>query len=372
MINKNILKQIKNDDKIFNKKLKEDFLLPEYNSSTHYKELTRSKYFQALIVLRHYFKVISDYYFGVENKAKNVDLFMITSSVSSPMGPGSDSEVIPIKFGEVDSFLVDSSQFGFEPLLMNGLDIVYCYLPSMRGENPDKRHLNQFFHCEAEIKGDINKLLPIIEGYIKTVSKLFLSMPNIIKCLSLDSKVSLDAFRNISIAKEFPQITFDEAVDLLLKNGKGDLVRVTESGRDISSGGEIEVMKILGLKIPLWIKNYDRDRVPFYQKPDSYNKDKAINADLIFPPLIDGSFGGEIVGCGQRQDNDQEMLESLKRQNIPSKSYDWYIDLRKLPNYQITSGFGLGVERLITWALCRDNIRDAIIYPRLKNNITYP
>ena len=71
------------------------------------------------------------------------------------MGPGSDSEVIPIKFGKYNSFLVDSSQFGFEPLLLNKLDKVYCYLPSMRGENPDKRHLNQFFHCEAEIKGTL-------------------------------------------------------------------------------------------------------------------------------------------------------------------------------------------------------------------------
>lgn len=75
---------------------------------------------------------------------------MLTPSVSSPTGPISDSEVIKIKFGKYDSYLVDSSQFGFEPLLLNRLDRVYCYLPSMRGENPDKRHLNQFFHCEPK------------------------------------------------------------------------------------------------------------------------------------------------------------------------------------------------------------------------------
>ena len=89
-------------------------------------------------------------------------------------------------------------------------------------------------------------------------------------------------------------------------------------------------------------------RVSFYQAPDPDNANKVINADLIFPPIIKDAFGGEIVGCGQRQDNCQKMLESLSRQNIKSEHYEWYINLRKLPTYKITSGFGLGVERFIT------------------------
>ena len=87
--------------------------------------------------MRHYIKIASDYYFGVECGAKNIDLFMLTPSVSSPMGPASDSEPNLIKFGKYNSNLVDSSQFGLEPLLLNGIDMVYCYMPSMRGENPD-------------------------------------------------------------------------------------------------------------------------------------------------------------------------------------------------------------------------------------------
>lgn len=112
--------------------------------------------------------------------------------------------------------------------------------------------------------------------------------------------------------------------------------------------------------------------MPFYQKPNPENTDQVINADLIFPPLLENSFGGEIVGCGQRQDNEQEMRESLDRQGISSDSYLWYINLRSLANYKTTSGFGIGIERFITWALCRDNIRDTILYPRLKNVSTFP
>ena len=123
--------------------------------------------------------------------------------------------------------------------------------------------------------------------------------------------------------------------------------------------------------LPFWITDFDRDRVPFYQKPDA-SGEKVLCADLIFPPIIEGSFGGEIVGAGQRQDNVSEMEESILRQNISQEPYQWYIDLRNNNQYRETSGFGLGIERFIAWSLCFDNIRDAIIYPREINKDMNP
>ncbi len=365
-------KQIRSADAMFENTDFEHFILPKYDSKTHYLELTRSGYFHALITLRHYIKAVSDYYFAVEHKALSIDLFMLTSSISSPMGPGSDSEPLPIKFGRFNSNLVDSAQFGFEPLLLNGLDDVYCYQPSMRGEDPDKRHLNQFFHCEAEMKGAMEDLMPVIEGYIKILAEVCLLMPAILERLSLNAKKSSSTLKKITKCKSFPEITFDEAINALVKNGRKDLVNFTEFGRDISSEGENELARIFDFELPFWVGGYDRDRVPFYQKPDPQDPRKVINADLLFPPMIKGAFGGEIVGCGQRQDSVQEMMESLARQNISPEPYAWYIGLRELPNYKTTSGFGLGIERFITWSLCRDDIKDSIIYPRLKDVLTYP
>jgi len=51
---------------------------------------------------------------------------MMTPSASSPMGTGSDSEVISIQFGKYHTNLTNSSQFGFEPLMFH-LDKAYCY-----------------------------------------------------------------------------------------------------------------------------------------------------------------------------------------------------------------------------------------------------
>lgn len=372
MLPNHIIRQIRKDDNKFAKLKSNSFVLPRYNPKTHYLELTHSKYFQALIVLRHYIKVSSDYYFGTKQKAKNIDLFMLTPSISSPVGLGSDSQTVPIKLGKLKTFLVDSSQFGFEPLLANGFEKVYCYLPSMRGEDCDNRHLSQFYHCEMEMKGKLENLLPIIEGYVKILAETILLMENIVSKISKNPQKTRRALRELTSIKNFPKIAFDEAIEILVKNGMKEFVNFTKYGKDITSDGELKLMQILKMKTPIWINRFNRDSVPFYQKPDSKNIDKTINADLLFPPVTNNAFGGEIIGSGQRQDNAEEMYESLKRQRISPKSYKWYIDLRRQPGYVATSGFGLGVERFIAWSLGKENIRDVILYPRMKNIETYP
>ncbi len=292
------------------------FSQPEYSPQNHYIDVAQKPYFNALLALRHIFKHASDLYWGVEQEAMNVDLFMMTPSVSSPMGPGADSEAIKIKFGELETHLVDSAQFGFEPILMNGVDRVYCYLPSMRGEDPDKRHLNQFYHCEAEIRGTLDDLIPLVEGYIKFIAKTFLAVPNLCNLLSESAKVSRDALTNIVSKDKFDRISFDDAVNLLTENGYKDLIISNGFGRVIPSTGEIALMKLLKCKSPIWLERFDRDTAAFYQKPDPTDANKVINADLLFPVLLENSFGGEIIGAGQRQDSSLEMIESLKRQAL--------------------------------------------------------
>ncbi len=372
MIPESLIKKITKDDYLFAGLSSNVFLRPKYDPKKHYLDLTQKKYFKALLYLRHYIKVISDYYFSAVQDAKNIDLFMLTPSISSPMGPGSDSEAIPVKFGKFNCYLTDSAQFGFEPLIINGFDRVYCYLPSMRGENYDKRHLNQFYHCEAEIKGTLKDIKMVAEGYVKIMTEALLLMDNIIKKISRNYEATKTALNKLLEKKKFDEISFDEAVEILEKHNKKEYVNYTDKGRDIRAQGEIELMRILGITTPLWIQNFDRDRVPFYQKPDLNDSNKVINADLLFPSIIETGFGGEIIGSGQRQDNVEEMYESLKRQNLKSEPYEWYIDLRRQEGYSPTSGFGLGIERFIAWALGLNDIKDAIIYPRLKNVLTYP
>lgn len=350
-------------------------VMPPYSPATYHRDISRSHYFDTLIVLRHFLQAMSHHYFGVEQGAKQVDLFMMTSTVSSPMGPGSDSEPIRISFGGLDTCLVDSSQFGFEPLLFQRLEKVYCYLPSMRGEEPDHRHLNQFYHCEAEIVGELGTVMTMVEGYVQRLAHMLLAASPMIDRLSDHPDASRAAIEQLANSGALPRISFDDAVKLLCSLPAADAyVRVTPHGRDITSQGELELLRRLGYgMLPVWITHFDRDRVPFYQKPSGLNPNTVENADLLFPALVDGSFGGEVVGAGERQDSADEILKSLARQNdISPEPYAWYIDLRRQPGYRTTSGFGLGIERFIAWALAKPSIRDVSLYPRLKGVQTYP
>lgn len=350
------------------------FKMPTYDPRTYVADLTQHRYFDALISLRHFIHAISHYYFSHEQYAKNVDLFMLTPSISSPMGPGSDSEPISIEFGGLKTHLVDSSQFGFEPLLIQSPGMVYCYLPSMRGEEPDHRHLNQFYHCECEMTGNLEDVMQVVEGYVRRLCEMVAALSCITDLISDDAAVTREILSMVVKSHHFPRISFDDAVSLLSSRpDAATLVRHTPHGRDISSAGEIVLAEILGYRSPFWITQYDRDRVPFYQKPAANDPNKVENADLIFPPLRPGSFGGEVAGCGQRQDLAEDILESLRRQDdLSSEPYEWYIELRASHAYQTTSGFGLGIERFLAWSLAKPHIRDVSLYPRLKGVRTYP
>ena len=345
---------------------------PTFSPKTHYLDIADSLYYRTLISFRHAIRKLCDCFMGEIYGAYNVDLFMFTNSVSSPMGPGSDSEAIQIQFGNLITNLVDSSQFGFEPILLNGFKKVYCYLPSMRGENPDSRHLNQFYHCEAEILGDLNDIKDLSERFIKYISNGVLELDNHLFILSRDYQKTKSTLKILAHSNSIQEIKFDDACKLLEDSGFTDSINYTDHGRDISSRGELELMNLLDTRLPVWLTHFDRDRVPFYQKPDPNNPSRVLNADLLFPPIIESSFGGEILGAGQRQDRAHEIIESIKRQDLDSEPYNWYIDLRNHPRYTTTSGFGMGIERYITWLLGLDDIKLALPYPRLKNVETNP
>lgn len=340
-----------------------------FEPKKHIQNLISKKYYRNLVLLRNEIEKDCDAYFRSLGAPK-IDLYLVSSSVSSPIALGSDSKPIAFDLDGKDYFLADSSQFGMEPLLFNSFDMVYCYLPSFRGEDPDPRHLNQFYHCEAELKGGYLKAMDIAENLVKSLTKN-VSRGLKTKKFAFNGRPSLRKLDQL-VKNKFPRITFEEAVKLLESNGYKNLVKYEKFGRVLTSKAENMITKLVSNnEIPVWIINYDRDTVAFYQKPDINDDSKVLNADLIVPGLIKEGFGGEVLGLGQRQNNAGDIIESIKRQGIKNNGqYDWYIQLRKNPRYQITSGFGMGIERYISWILGANSLADACIYPVLKNSKT--
>ena len=55
---------------------------------------------------------------------------------------------------------------------------------------------------------------------------------------------------------------------------------------------------------------------------------------------------------------------------LAEEEYSWYLDLRKYGSVP-HSGFGLGLERAVTFITGNEHIREAIPFPRMLNRI-YP
>lgn len=331
----------------------------------HVNNLLTDDYYSQLIQLRNTIALACDQYFQ-HLLAPKVDLFLISQGVSSPMGKGSDSSPVEFQFGQEKVYLSDSAQFGMEPLVQNKFKMVYCYLPSFRNEDPDDSHLNQFYHCEAELRGSYSDAIGIAESLVKHLIKYALEAAT---TFAIENILQNQKILASITTKDFPKITFDEAIDLLDKNGKKELITFHDYGRNITRKGELAVLELITQnQTPIWITNYDIGTVPFYHKANPKDQNTALNADLIFPSLH-GGFGGEILGLGQRQDQANELELTMQKHGIANiAAYHWYIELRKAPKYQATSGFGMGIERFLAAIMSKNNIGDVCLYPVRKNS----
>jgi asparaginyl-tRNA synthetase len=92
-------------------------------------------------------------------------------------------------------------------------------------------------------------------------------MPNILARISLEPEKMSLSLRKITKSQKFPEITFDKAISVLVNSGNKNLINFTKFGRDLTSASELKLAELLKFDTPFWIKNYDRDRVAFYQKP---------------------------------------------------------------------------------------------------------
>ena len=278
-----------------------------------------------------------------------------TNSISSPMGLGSDSLPVEIDLFSEKTFLADSMQFLLEyGLRFKGKGAFYI-MPTFRGEALDERHLNQFYHSECEIFGSLTDVMVLCEEYIKFIVSFIISQPY----YDVEEKTKKD-IENIIRLKEFPKIKFEDAKILMLKNNING-IDVIDGIEVVNSTGERWLIEYYGGVV--WLMNPLHLSVPFYQAYDSINKNYAKCADLLLGM-------GETLGCGERA-NYVEVIRSLEEHSVYLSDYEWYIEMKK--RYPLkTSGFGLGIERLIAWLFNIDDIRKIPYVSRENGKIIFP
>ena len=161
-----------------------------------------------------------------------------------------------------------------------------------------------------------------------------------------------------SIQAPFPRITYDEALELLAKDGK-----TVEWGDDF--GAEEETFLASQFDRPLMITHYPAKAKAFYMQPDAERPETALALDVIAPEGY-----GEIIGGSQRIHDHDLLLERIHEHELPVEAFQWYLDVRRYGTFP-HSGFGMGLERFVAWMCGVPHLRETIPYPRMLYKI-YP
>ncbi len=155
-----------------------------------------------------------------------------------------------------------------------------------------------------------------------------------------------------SVKPPFPRITYDEAARILIDKGLP-----FQHGTDL--GGTDETVLSQRFDRPVAVTHYPAAVKAFYMKPDPERPDRALCVDVLAPEGY-----GEIIGGGQRLDDYDLLVQRIKEHNLPMEAFEWYLDLRRFGTVP-HGGFGMGVERCVTWICGLEHVRETIPYPRM-------
>ena len=264
-------------------------------------------------------------------------------------------------FGE-PAFLTQSGQLYLEAGAM-AFGRVFDFGPVFRAEkSKTRRHLTEFWMMDAEyLYLTHDESLDLQEAYVKALIQGVLDRaPHALETLERDTEL----LKNY-ISEPFQRITYDEAIDLLQahENDEDTDYEHLEHGDDFGSPHETWISNHFG--VPTFVINYPTEIKAFYMKPVPGNESRVLCADLLAPEGY-----GEVIGGSERETDYDKLLDRIKSNGLNPDDYAFYLDLRKYGSVP-HSGFGLGLERMVTFVAGTKHIREAIPFPRLLNRI-YP
>ena len=267
--------------------------------------------------------------------------------------PEGTTELFSTDYFDNEAFLSQSGQL-YEEVGAIAFDKVYSFGPTFRAEkSKTRRHLTEFWMIEPEMAFmHQEESLQIQERYIAFLVQAVLDNCQYeLKLLERDPEI-LKRYTQTP----YPRISYDEAIKLCQKGGIN-----IQWGDDFGAPEETYISDQFDQ--PVFVLNYPKTIKPFYMKTDPTRDDLYICADLLAPEGY-----GEIIGGSERETDYEKLKAEMVRQGLSLTDYDWYLDLRKYGSVP-HSGFGLGLERALTWICHLDHLREAIPFPRMINRL---
>jgi asparaginyl-tRNA synthetase len=303
----------------------------------------RSERQQAILRIRHeIINAVRDFFNGR-------GFILADTPIFTPAACEGTTTLFPAQyFEDQTAYLTQSGQLYNEANAM-ALGRVYCFGPTFRAEkSKTRRHLTEFWMVEPEMAyADLNDVMALAEDLVVSVVARVLDKRR--RELTI---IERDVSKLEAVQKPFPRISYDDAVKRLQAKGLP-----IQWGGDF--GGPDETMLSEEYDRPVMVHRYPSAIKAFYMKPDPERADLALGVDVLAPEGY-----GEIIGGGERLADLDLLLARIKEHDLPQDAFEWYLDLRRYGTVP-HGGFGMGIERVVSWICKLDHVRETIPYPRM-------
>ena len=216
---------------------------------------------------------------------------------------------------------------------------VFTVSPAFRNEKKSSNHLIEFRMLECESSNsDFQQCIDLTQNYIRFI----------LKAMAEQFTDSIFEKRLCSLREDlrFDTMTYSELIMRLQSGG------ISINYGDDLSDHDLEVSKTLDC--PTFVVDYPYPPATWTALP------KDNGATYTFNLLLPGGYGELAEGC--QRNNDYTVFEK-KFKSAGLSSLMWYAEAVKR-NPSIRSGFGLGVERLISWLAGVNSVRETVIFSR--------
>ena len=274
---------------------------------------------------------------------------LVDTPIFTPSAAEGTTTLFPVPYFDLgNAYLTQSGQL-YNEADAAALGRVYCFGPTFRAEkSKTRRHLTEFWMVEPEVAyATLDDTIELAEQLVVSVVERVLDKrAHELKVLERDTS------RLERVKTPFPRISYDEAVRTLHDKGVA-----FEWGNDL--GGTDETVLSEQFDRPVAVHRYPTAVKAFYMKPDPERPELALCVDVLAPEGY-----GEIIGGSQRIDDLDLLLQRIKEHGLPQEAFEWYLDVRRYGSVP-HSGFGMGIERVVSWICGLDHLREAIPYPRM-------
>ncbi|HWR17065.1 MAG TPA: asparagine--tRNA ligase [Terriglobales bacterium] len=274
--------------------------------------------------------------------------------ILTPAACEGTTTLFPVDYFEEQAFLTQSGQLYVEATAM-ALGKVYSFGPTFRAEkSKTRRHLTEFWMVEPEVAfAGLDDIMKLAEDFISFIVQRVLERrrPEL-------QVLERDIAKLENIKAPFPRISYDEAVQMLQEgHAKGEIENKFEWGGDFGSPDETYISSKFDR--PVMIHRYPAVVKAFYMEPDPNRPDVALCCDVLAPEGY-----GEIIGGSQRMSSYDLLIQRIHEHGLPEEAFKWYLDLRKYGSVP-HSGFGMGIERAVSWICGLEHVRETIPFARM-------